>query len=215
MSDLARQWTYEMWRKAVWSETRWLGAKVLQWPTDLFAIQELLYTTKPDFVVETGAAAGGSALFCASIFELIGHGKVISVDVDIGIARQTLAESRFAERVTFIEGSSTSPEVIDQIKGLIGSDSRVHFLLDSDHRAFHVKAELDIFSEMVKPGCYIVVFDTNIEDAPEWKDDNPMIAVDQFLQGNDRFVVDKYWEKYQVSFCRRGFLKRVEGLQSA
>ena len=211
MSEIAKQWTYEMWRNNVWSETRWLGAKILQWPTDLFAVQELLYTTKPDFVVETGAAAEGSVLFYASIFELIGHGKVISVDVDTGLAKQTLAEHRLAERVTLLEGSSTDPKIVDQVRDMIG-DGTAHFLLDSDHRAFHVKAELDTFSKMVKPGYYIVVFDTNIEDAPEWKDDNPMVAVNQFLQGNNDFVVDKYWEKFKVTFCRRGFLKRVEGL---
>ena len=75
--ELARQWTFEMWRNALWSETRWMGAKVLQWPTDLLIMQELIWTTKPDFIVETGSAAGGSALFYASIFELLGHGQVI------------------------------------------------------------------------------------------------------------------------------------------
>jgi cephalosporin hydroxylase len=198
-----------MWRNGIWSETRWLGARVLQWPTDLFAVQELLHTTRPDFVVETGAAAGGSALFYASIFELIGHGKVISVDVDMSMARQTLAQQRLADRITLIEGSSTAPEVIDQIKSLLGTESRAHFLLDSDHRAFHVKAELDLYSKMTKHGCYVVVFDTNIDDAPEWKGDNPLVAVNEFLKENSNFEVDKYWEKYQVTFCRSGFLKRI------
>jgi cephalosporin hydroxylase len=191
-----------------------MGVKVLQWPTDLFLIQELLYSTKPDFVVETGSAAGGSALFCATIFELLGHGRIVSVDVDTGLARQCVEGSRFADRITFIEGSSTDPAVVDQVKNLIGRDSKVHFLLDSDHRAFHVKAELDTYREMVKPGCYIVVFDTNIEDAPEWKDNNPMIAVNEFLQENQDFSVDHHWDKYKVTFCRRGFLRRRPGVQS-
>ena len=97
----------------------------------------------------------------------------------------------------------------DQIDALVGTESRVHYLLDSDHRAFHVKAELDIFSKRVKPNDYIVVFDTNIEDAPEWKEDNPMVAVRQFLAENKNFEIDSYWDKYKVTFCRNGFLKRI------
>jgi len=187
----------------------WLGIPVQQNPNDLITLQQLLFETKPDFVVETGTSLGGSAVFYASIFELLMHGQVISVDIDHSSAKRTLADHPLSKRIRLLTCDSSSPEASRRVKQIVGDHPKLHVFLDSDHHKNHVLAELRNFRDLVPVGHYIVVFDTNLEDSAEWKCDSPATAVEEFLHESNDFEVDRSWEKFEVTLCRGGFLKRV------
>ncbi len=210
MENLAREWTYQLWRAEIWRRTKWLGVDVYQWPTDLLALQDLIVTTRPDFIVETGTAQGGSALFYASILELIGNGAVITVDVDQTEAERILPRgSLIRERIKLIKGDSASNEILEEIKRTVKGSANLHVFLDSHHDAEHVERELRNLSQLVGVGRHIVVFDTNVEEEPEWRGHGPLTAVKRFLDANKNFVIDPAWEKFIVTLCPKGFLKRI------
>jgi len=139
----------------------WMGVPIIQLPADVMATQEVIWSTKPDVIIETGVARGGSVLFMASLLELIGKGKVIGVDVDIRAHnRDSIERHPMTKRVVLIEGSSTDQEVIAEIRAQIPDSASVMVVLDSDHSRDHVLAELRSYGPMVTPGCYLVVADT-------------------------------------------------------
>ena len=184
---------------------KWFGVAALKCPFDLWIYQEIIHETRPDLVLETGTARGGSALFLASIFDLLGGGEVVSID----IVRRP--EWPTHPRVTYLTGSSTSPAVLEQVTERAAKASRVMVILDSDHKKDHVLAELKAFSPLVSPGSYLIVEDTNINGHPVFPGfgPGPSEAVDEFLAGTDRFVRDLARQRFFVTFNPGGYLRRT------
>ena len=155
-------------------------------------------------LVETGTRFGGSARYFASLFDLLGSGRVITVDIDPEASRPP------HDRISYLEGSSTADDVVAQIRSAIGPDDRVLAILDSDHSYAHVRDELAIYGELVSPGSYLIVEDSNINGHPVYPEfgPGPMEAIDEFLAGGAPFDVDASREKFFVTFNPRGFLRK-------
>ena len=189
----------------------WLGRPIIQYPTDLMALQEIIWETKPDLIIETGIAHGGSLVFYASMLELIGHGHVLGIDIDIREHNRSEIEKHpMFHRLTMVEGSSVDEEVIEAARYLAEGNSTM-VCLDSLHTHDHVLSELELYSPLVSKGCYLVVFDTCIEDLPEtdkpWgKGNNPKTALDEFLKTNKRFEVQNL-DKLMITTNPGGYLK--------
>lgn len=181
----------------------WFGYRLTKCPLDLWIYQELLVRTRPDVVVETGTQFGGSALYLATMLDLIGHGRVITVDIE---AMPDLPEH---PRIQYLAGSSVDPHVVAQIKDLVGSD-RALVILDSDHTAPHVYEELRAYSPLVQPGDYLIVEDSNVNGHPVWPDfgPGPMEALDRFLSETGEFVIDDRCERFMMTLNPRGYLRR-------
>jgi cephalosporin hydroxylase len=190
--------------------TKWLGISTLENPCDMWAIQEIIAETRPDFIVETGTFKGGGAVFYASILQYVNPAaKVITVDIKPQFedaARLKL----FQERVEFIEGSSVSDEVIARIAARI-KGGRVMVTLDSDHHMDHVLKELRLYSKFVSPGGYLIVQDTSHNGHPlkTTYGKGPMEALDEFLKGDKDFERDESREKFLLTFHPKGYLKRI------
>lgn len=199
----------------------WLGRPIIQFPQDMIAVQEILWLVKPDLIIETGIARGGSLIFSASILELLGgKGEVIGVDIEIRQHnRREIKKHPLSHRIKLIQGSSTDPAVVAQIRRLRRNKKQVLVMLDSDHSHDHVLRELELYSPLVTQGSYLIVFDTAIEDMPEhfypgrpWtKGNNPKTSVWEFLKHTDRFVVDReIEEKLLITTAPNGYLKCVK-----
>ena len=202
----------------------WLGLPIIQYPQDIIAIQEIIWKVKPDLVIETGVARGGSLLLSASILELIGHGTVLGIDVDIReFNKKNIKKSHLIKRISMIQGSSIDKKVVARVKKFAKGKKRILLFLDSAHTFEHVLEELNSYSPLVKKGSYIVVFDTMTENFPNnWfkkngtyktlnKTNNPKTAVHKFLKSNKRFKIDKeFGEKLLISCAPDGFLKCVK-----
>lgn len=199
---------------------KWLGLPIIQYPQDIVALQEIIWDYKPDLIIETGIARGGSLILHASILQLLnGDGHVLGIDIDIRKHnRIAIEEHPLSHRITMIEGSSISAEIIDQVQKITSNKSRIMVILDSNHTHDHVYKELELYAPFVSKDQYLIVFDTVVENMPEdayqdrpWgKGDNPKTAVWEFLKHNDQFVIDKHIEdKLQITVAPDGFLKRV------
>lgn len=199
----------------------WMGRPIIQFPPDITALQEIIWSTTPDLIVETGIAHGGSTVFFASMLELLGgDGHVVGVDIEIRPANRTaLEEHPMFRRITLLEGSSTDEAIADKVRELASNRTRVMVILDSMHTHDHVRRELDLYAPLVTNGNYLVVFDTVIEDLPEdafpdrpWsRTDNPKTAVRAFLGETDRFVVDhELEEKLLITAAPEGYLRCVK-----
>lgn len=198
---------------------RWLGRPIIQFPQDLVALQEIVWETRPEVVVETGIAHGGSLVFYASLLHLLGgSGFVLGVDIDIRPHNRTEIEAHpLAPRIKMIEGSSIDAAIVERVRKTVGG-RRAMVVLDSNHTHEHVLRELELYSPLVSVGCYLVVLDTIVERMPKalfpnrpWgPGDNPMTAVDAFLRSNADFVIDReYDDKLLFTVAPRGYLKRV------
>lgn len=198
----------------------WLGLPIIQYPQDVMAIQEIVWRTKPDLVIETGVARGGSLILYASLLKLIGNGgRVVGVDIDIRPHNREAIETHpLAEAIHLIEGSSIDQATVDAVRDQIKEARRIMVVLDSMHTADHVLRELELYSPLVTQGCYLVVFDTVIEFMPPetvanrpWgKGNSPYNAVEQFLATSSRFRVDRSIDaKLQVSVAPSGYLECV------
>lgn len=196
----------------------WMGRPIIQYPQDIIAMQEIIWHVKPDLIIETGIAHGGSLIFYASMLELIGgEGMVFGVDIDIREHNRLEIESHsMFKRITMIEGSSVDENVIEKVRKYSQEKKRVLVCLDSLHTHDHVLQELEAYSPLVTTGSYCVVFDTIVEDSPDecsadrpWgKGNNPKTAVWEFLKKNDRFVIDKEIEnRLLITVCPDGYLK--------
>lgn len=212
----ARTWTVSMWEAKLWKHSSWLGIPIKQWGTDLVVFQQMLWEQRPSVVVETGTAAGGSALFFASILELLGSGRVISVDITQSEEmKREIASRPGGGRVRFVTGDSRAPETLARVRELVGGDRNVLVLLDSNHGYVHVKAELEAYKEFVPPGGLLVVADTichelgRLPGYARLREDNPLRAVDELLREDPRFQRDERWEKFLVTFSPGGFLRRL------
>jgi cephalosporin hydroxylase len=193
-------------KKGTWFQTYWFGVPVWKCPLDLWIYQEILVESSPDFVIETGTAHGGSALYFAHVFDLLGSGQVITVDIEEKPDRPE------HPRITYLSGSSTAPEILDELKRRV-SDSSALVALDSNHSRDHVLDELKHYPTFVKQGGYLIVEDTNVNGHPILPDfgPGPMEAVDEFLEGESgrAFVRDNSKEKLLMTFNPGGFLKRT------
>lgn len=146
---------------------RWLGVPIIQYPQDIVAMQELIWEIKPDLVIETGIARGGSLIFYASMLHLLGRGDVLGIDIDIRTHNRTAIESHpMARRITMFEGSSVTDEMAARVREFAAAYRTILLVLDSSHTHSHVLRELELYAPLVTPGSYCVVFDTVIEDMP-------------------------------------------------
>ena len=143
-----------------WKQTFWRGRTVRKCALDLWVYQEILTETRPDLIVETGTYMGGSAFFMANICDLIGHGKIVTIDVSAPEGRPR------HRRITYLRGYSVAPEIVARVRRRARRSKRVMVVLDSDHRRDHVSRELELYAPLVTPGCYLVVEDTNVNGHP-------------------------------------------------
>lgn len=203
----------------LWS---WLGVPIIQFPADVMATQEVIWKTKPDVVIETGVARGGSVIFMASLLELIGKGKVIGVDIDIRAHnRETVESHPMSRRIEMVEGSSIGEDTLEKVRALIPEGGSVMVVLDSDHSRDHVLAELRAYGPLVTKGCYMVVADTAVghldaDKAPKkrskiwYKGDEPLAALNLYLEETDAFEVDAEINgKLVLSSSPGGYIQRV------
>lgn len=212
----------------------WLSRPIIQYPQDMAALQEIIWGTRPDLIIETGIAHGGSLIFSASMLALLdlcdaieagrtmdprqSSRRVIGLDIDIRAHNKTAIEAHpMFSRITMIEGSSIAPEVVEQVRTAAAGYSRVLVCLDSMHTHAHVLAELEAYAPLATPGSYCVVFDTIVEDMPAgsfpdrpWdKGDNPKTAVWEFLKTHPEFEIDAMMQdKLLLTVAPDGFLKR-------
>jgi cephalosporin hydroxylase len=198
----------------------WLGRPVIQFPQDLAALQEIIWDTRPNLIVETGIAHGGSLIFHASMLRLLGNaGRVLGVDIDIREHNRAEIEAHpMFERIDMIQGSSTNATIAAQVTAAAAKAKCVMVVLDSNHTHAHVFRELELYAPLVTKECYLVVCDTLIEDMPAgsfpdrpWdKGNNPRTAVDAYLKTTSRFEVDQDIDaKLQISVAPGGYLKCV------
>lgn len=199
----------------------WLGRPIIQYPQDIIAMQEIIWDIKPDLIVETGIAHGGSIIFYASILELIAEdGEVLGIDIDIRKHNETAIKKHpLSKRIKMIEGSSIDETIFEKVLDSCKGKNKILVILDSNHTHSHVLEELRLYSKLVKKDSYIVVFDTIIEDMPEdffpnrdWgKGNNPKTAVKEFLKENDRFIIDNLIEdKLLITVAPSGYLKCIK-----
>jgi cephalosporin hydroxylase len=198
----------------------WMGRPIIQYPQDIVVLQEILWSVKPDLVIETGIAHGGSIIFHASILELIGKGEVLGIDIEIRPHnRKAIEKHPVYKRITMIEGDSVSGVVVDQVREKVKGKKKVLVCLDSNHTHDHVLNEMKSYSPFVSKGSYLIVFDTVIEELPNefyperpWsKNSNPKTAVRDFLKVNDRFTIDKSIEsKLLITVAPDGYLKCIK-----
>ena len=214
----------------------WLSRPIIQFPQDIVAMQELIWQVKPDLIIETGIAHGGSLIMSASMLALIDYceaveaggmfdpqatkTRVLGLDIDIRPHnRKAIEEHPMSHRIDMIEGSSIAPEIVTQVKEIAARYERILVILDSNHTHEHVLAELNAYAGLVSEESYCVVFDTVIEDLPEdafpdrpWgKGDNPKTAVWEYLKAHSEFEIDKGIEnKILITVAPDGYLKRVK-----
>ena len=193
-----------LYESDAWTRSYWLGAQALKNPLDLWVYQEIIFETEPDVVVETGTYRGGSALYLATICDLVGSGEVISIDIEA--LRDDYPEH---SRITYLGGrSSTDPSVLDEVRTRIGGRKTL-VVLDSDHSQAHVEAELDAYGPMVPVGCYVVVEDSNIGQIRKDLMPGPLQAIEAFLARTSEFEVDREREKFLITQNPSGYLRRV------
>ena len=182
-----------------------MGVRAQKCPLDLWVYQEIIWDTRPDLIVETGTSRGGSALYLATMFDLIGEGEVISIDV----RNDEMALPEHG-RITFLTGDSVDPKVATRVAEL-ARGRRTMVVLDSNHSKRHVAAEMAAYAALVAPGCYLIVEDSNINGNPVLPEygPGPAEAIEEFLAGNHEFAMDREREKFLLTFNPRGFLRRL------
>jgi cephalosporin hydroxylase len=221
MTEVNKQWVIQAAKYNYSYNFSWMGRPIIAFPTDMIAMQEIIWSVKPDLIIETGIAHGGSIVYYASLLELIGEeGKVLGIDIDIRAHNKKLInEHPMMKRIYMIEGSSVDNNICTQVKDFAKNYKKIMVCLDSNHTHEHVLRELELYSQLVTKDSYLVVFDTSIEDYEidsiserSWgKGNNPKTAVWEFLKHNDSFVIDKQIEnKLLITVCADGFLKKIK-----
>ncbi|MFG0612547.1 cephalosporin hydroxylase family protein [Delftia sp. WSY_14] len=219
MQELSREWMSKSIEDRYSYNFSWMGRPIIQYPQDMLAMQEIIWRVKPDLIIETGIAHGGSLIYYASLCELVGHGEVLGIDIDIRLHNRVEIENHsMFKRIRMIEGSSIDQHIIDQVRKQ-AEDKRVIVVLDSNHTHAHVLAELRAYAPLVSEGGYCVVFDTVVEDLqpgsfpdrPWGVGDNPKTAVHEFLKENDNFEIDRDIEsKIRITVAPDGYLRRTK-----
>lgn len=222
---LSKLWLRSGWDTKYVYGFSWMGRPIIQLPEDIIRIQELIYMVKPDVVIETGIAHGGSLIFYASILKAIGKGKVIGVDIDIRHPnREAIEKHEMYSSIKMIEGSSIEQNVVAQVSESIGGNKRGMVILDSCHSKSHVLAELRAYAQFVDVGSYIVACDgimKEVAGAPRtqltWAVDNPQAAVEEFLSERKDFVLEEPVFPFnegeiseRVTYWPNAFLRRVK-----
>jgi len=192
-------------RAQTWRNTRWLGTDVLKCPLDLWVYQELLHEIRPDWIIETGTAFGGSASYFASLCDVLSHGQVLTIDPLVREGRPR------HPRIHYLRGLSTDPEVVAQVSRTVEGARAVLVVLDSDHSYANVLAELRAYHGFVTPGSYCVVEDGNVGGHPVRREfgAGPFEAVRAFLDETDAFEIDREREKFYLTFNPSGYLRRL------
>ena len=192
-----------LWVKVGWNQKypytfSWLGRPIIQLPEDMIRYQEVVARLKPDVIVETGVAHGGSAIFSASLCRLLGKGRVVAVDIEIRPHNRRAIEAHpLIDLITLIEGSSTAQATIEAVKAQIRPGETALVVLDSNHSYAHVRDELELYAPLVTPGSYIVATDGIMRDltdvprgSPNWDRDNPAQAARDFAAAHPEFVIE-------------------------
>jgi cephalosporin hydroxylase len=234
--DASRDWLVSSAEHRYSYNFDWLGRPIIQYPQDIVAVQELIWECKPDLIIETGIAHGGSILFSSSMLTLldvaeaiqsgnpyrpeVSKRKVLGIDIDIRKHnRDEIERHPFSHMIEMIEGSSVDPAVLSRVKEVAKHHTSVMVLLDSNHSHEHVMNELMAYGPLVSKGSYCVVFDTMIDlfsegsfpNRPWDKGDSPMTAVDEYIEMNKDFEINNSIdEKLQISVSPRGYLKRTQ-----
>lgn len=221
---VSRAWLRAGWDTKYVYGFSWFGRPIIQLPEDMVRIQEVIYGLKPDVVIETGVAHGGSLVFYASLFKALGRGRVIGIDIEIRPHNRVAIESHeFAPLITLIEGSSTDASTVAKVRKLVKPGEKVLILLDSNHTKSHVLQELELYSPLVSVGSYIVACDGIMEQvvgaprtAPDWATNNPRQAAFDFVEAHPDFVIDEPdWpfnegmSAKRVTYWPDAFIRRV------
>lgn len=222
---LSNLWLRSGWdTKYIYSFT-WLGRPIIQLPEDMFRIQEVIYKIKPDVIIETGIAHGGSFVFYASLCKAMNKGRIISIDIEIRPHnKKAIKEHELFEYGSFIEGNSIDPKIVDVVKALIKPKERCLVILDSKHTKEHVLAELVAYSPLVSIGSYIIAQDGWKEylvgaprSDPDWGWNNPKAAIEEFLKTHDDFIEEEPVFLFnegliteRVTACPKAFLRRIK-----
>lgn len=200
----------------------WMGRPIIQYPQDMMAMQEIIWNLQPDLIIETGIAHGGSLIYYASLLELIGKGEVLGIDIDIREHNKSAIENHaMYKRIKMIQGSSIDPDIVARVKQHSEGKETILVVLDSNHTHEHVLAELQIYAPFVSLNSYVVVYDTIVEKLPNnylpghvrpWGiGDNPLTAVNSFIETNQQFEIDKSINnKLLISVAPDGYLKRIK-----
>ncbi len=196
---ITEHWVTVGWTQKYAYSFTWLGRPIIQLPEDMIRIQEIIHRVKPDVIVETGVAHGGSLIYYASLCKATDRGRVVGVDIEIRAHNRAAIESHpLAGYITLIEGSSTAPGTVAQVRDQIRPDERVLVLLDSNHTKAHVRAELEVYADLVSAGSYIVATDGIMGELagrpgsqPGWEWDNPSEAARAFAADNPRFTLEE------------------------
>lgn len=237
MLDLSRIWLRDTLNHRYSYNFSWMSRPIIQYPQDMVAIQEVIWKVKPDLIIETGIAHGGSLIMSASIMAMLDyceaveagkvldpkatHRRVLGIDIDIRSHNRSSIEAHpMSHRVDMIQGSSVAPEVINQVCEMASLHERVMVILDSNHTHEHVLAELEAYAPLVSKDSYCVVFDTVVEDMPEemfpdrpWgPGNNPKTAVWEYLKTHPEFEIDKSIQnKLLITVAPDGYLRRTKG----
>lgn len=221
---LADLWVRVGWVRKYSYAFSWMGRPIIQLPDDMVRIQEAIFATKPDVIVETGVAHGGSLIFYASLLEAMGHGRVIGVDIEIRPDnRRSIEAHPMMKRISLIEGNSTASVTVDRVRAQIGAGEKVMVILDSNHSKAHVADELGAYADLVTPGCHLLVQDGVMElvagmprTGPDWDWNNPRTAIAEFLAARPEFSSSKaarpFDESNEVPDCSHhpdGWLIRI------
>jgi cephalosporin hydroxylase len=201
---ISREWLKVGWNQKYSYTFSWLGRPIVQLPEDMIRVQEVIYRLRPDVIIETGVAHGGSLIYYASLCQIMEHGRVIGIDIEIRPHnRQAIEAHEMNPRITLIEGNAVSPEVVQRVHSMVKSGESVLVILDSNHSKQHVADELREYCGLVSPGSYLVATDglmKDLYDVPngkaEWVGDNPVAAVVEFIASHPEFV----WEQPAWSF---------------
>ena len=196
---ISRQWVRVGWNQKYQYTFSWMGRPVIQLPEDMLRMQEVIYRLQPDVIVETGVAHGGSLVFYASLCKAMGKGRVVGIDIEIRPRnREAIEAHALAGIITLVEGSSTAPEVVQQVHGLVAPGETALVILDSNHTYAHVAAELEAYAALVTPGSYIVATDGimfDLADVPrgntDWASDNPRAAARDFAERHPEFAIEQ------------------------
>lgn len=222
---ISHQWLKVGWNQKYTYTFTWLGRPIIQLPDDMFRIQEVIYRVKPDVIIETGVAHGGSLVYYACLCKAMDKGRIIGIDIEIRPHNRTAIEKHeLTSYITLIKGDSTDDKIVNQVRALVKPDETVLLILDSNHTKQHVLRELNAYSPLVTKGSYIVVTDGSMKDLhdvprgdPEWIWDNPTAAALEFIAENPEFVIEQPdWPFNEseltenITHWPRAYLRRVK-----
>lgn len=196
---ISHQWLKVGWDQKYPYTFSWMGRPIIQLPEDMVRTQEVVYRVKPDVIVETGVAHGGSLIYYASLFKAMGHGRVIGIDIEIRPHnRKAIEAHELAEYITLVEGSSTAPDIVAKVKALVKPGETAMVILDSNHTKQHVADELEAYHDLVASGSYIVATDGSMKDlydvprgSPDWEWNHPTAAAAEFAQKHPEFILEQ------------------------